>query len=78
MPNHDLKAEEYRARARAATAAADSATLTRVRERHEQAARTWADLAEAEDARVVTRRAAGRPAPVDVERPEALDVETAT
>jgi hypothetical protein len=78
MPNHDLKAEEYRARARAASVAADSAVLARVRERHEQAARTWADLAEAEDARVVTRRAASRPAPVDAEQPAPLDAEPVT
>jgi hypothetical protein len=53
---HRLKAEEYRARAAEAFAAAESATLERVREQRRAAAATWADLAEAEEARLVTRQ----------------------
>lgn len=70
IPKHQLKAEEYRARAEAASAAADSATLARVREQHHQAARTWSELAQAEAARSESRRAVGRPA---LARPQRLD-----
>jgi hypothetical protein len=69
MSKHELKADEYRARAKEASAAADSATLARVRERHEQAARTWSDLAEAVEARTLTRRTSEPPAPVTSETP---------
>jgi hypothetical protein len=51
-----LKAEEYRARAREAFAAAESATLDRVRDQRQAAAATWADLADAEEARIEDRR----------------------
>jgi hypothetical protein len=54
---HELKAEEYRARAREAFAAADGETLDRVRELRRAAAATWTDLADAEDVRAVGRRA---------------------
>lgn len=57
LRKHQLKAEEYRARAREAFTAAESATLDRVREQRQAAANTWADLATAEEARLVTRRA---------------------
>lgn len=57
LMKHQLKAEEYRARARDAFAAAESTTLDRVREQRQAAAATWADLADAEEARLVTRRA---------------------
>lgn len=54
---HQLKAEEYRARARDAFAAAESTTLERVRDRRQAAALSWADLADAEEAQLATRRA---------------------
>lgn len=54
---HHLKAEEYRARAREALGAAEGTTLDRVREQRRAAAATWADLADAEEARLATRRA---------------------
>jgi hypothetical protein len=69
MSKHELKADEYRARAKDASAAADSATLARVRERHEQAARTWSDLADAVEARTLTRRVPDPAAPVASESP---------
>jgi hypothetical protein len=52
-----LKAEEYRARADEAFAAAESATLDRVRAQRRAAAATWAELAEAEEARFAARKA---------------------
>jgi hypothetical protein len=58
LHKHQLKAEEYRARAREAFAAAESATLDRVREQRQAAAASWTDLADAEEARLAaTRRA---------------------
>lgn len=51
-----IKAEEYRARARDAFAAAESATLDRVRDQRQAAAATWADLADVEEARIEDRR----------------------
>lgn len=56
MLKHELKAEEYRNRAREASAAAEGATLDRVREQRLAAAVTWSELAEAEDARARSRR----------------------
>ncbi|WGU41513.1 MULTISPECIES: hypothetical protein [unclassified Phenylobacterium] len=52
-----LRAEEYRARASQASAAARDATLDRVREQHQTAADTWTDLACAEDGRLASRLA---------------------
>lgn len=52
-----LRAEEYRARASQASAAARDATLERVREQQQAAANSWADLACAEDARFASRLA---------------------
>lgn len=57
LRKHQLKTDEYRARAREAFAAAASATLDRVREQRESAAAIWAGLADAEEARLATRRA---------------------
>jgi hypothetical protein len=56
IQKHQLKAEEYRSRAREAFVAAEGATLDRVREQRRASAEVWADMAEAE-ARLVTRRA---------------------
>jgi hypothetical protein len=57
MLKGELKAEEYRARAQEASAAAAEATLDRIRERHQQAAITWSELADAEEARAQRNRA---------------------
>jgi len=57
MLKSELKAEEYRARAREASAAAAEASLDRIRERHQQAAITWSELADAEEARAQQSRA---------------------
>lgn len=57
LHKHQIKAEEYRARAREAFAAAESTTLERVRDQRQAAAASWAVLADAEEARLVTRRA---------------------
>ncbi|MFN3511550.1 MAG: hypothetical protein ACK41C_00780 [Phenylobacterium sp.] len=57
MLKSELKAEEYRARARAASLAADGAPLARTKEQHQLAARTWSDLAAAEEARAAGSRA---------------------
>lgn len=56
MLKHELRAEAYRARARDAFASAEEATLERVREQRRAAAVTWSDLADAEDARALSRR----------------------
>ncbi|CAN7605981.1 hypothetical protein LJR164_004500 [Phenylobacterium sp. LjRoot164] len=57
LQRFQLKAEEYRARAREALAEANGATLDRVREQRQASADTWAGLASAEEARIVSRRA---------------------
>jgi hypothetical protein len=57
LRKHQLKTEEYRARAREAFDAAASATLDRVREQRQSAAAIWAGLADAEEERLATRRA---------------------
>ena len=54
MTKGELRAEEYRARAREALAFAEDATLDRVREQRRQSAATWAEMAEAEEARAQT------------------------
>lgn len=56
MLKHELKAEEYRARAREASAAAEAATLDHVRAQRQQSADTWTGLADAEEARALSRR----------------------
>jgi hypothetical protein len=55
LRKHQLKAEEYRARANEAFAAAASATLDRVRDQRQAAASSWAGLADAEEARLADR-----------------------
>jgi hypothetical protein len=52
------KAEEYRAREREALAFAESTTLDLVREQRRRAAAIWTAMAEAEEARALSRRAA--------------------
>lgn len=52
----ELRAEEYRARAREAQQEAERATLDRVREQRQLAADTWSQLADAEEARARDRR----------------------
>jgi hypothetical protein len=51
------KAEEYRAREREALAFAEAATLDRVREQRRRAAAIWTAMAEAEEARALSRLA---------------------
>lgn len=51
MLKSEVRAEEYRAKANAAAAAAAAATLEQIRERYRQSATTWAELADAEQAR---------------------------
>jgi hypothetical protein len=45
------RVDEYRAKAREASALAGASVLSQVRERHKAAALAWAELAEAEDER---------------------------
>ncbi|HEY1928517.1 MAG TPA: hypothetical protein VGG92_13705 [Caulobacteraceae bacterium] len=56
------KAEEYRAREREALAFAEAATLDLVREQRRRAAAIWTAMAEAEEARVLSRLAAANQA----------------
>lgn len=55
------KTEEYRAREREALAFAEAATLDRVREQRRRAAAIWTSLAEAEEARALSRATAAEP-----------------
>jgi hypothetical protein len=64
MTKGELRAEEYRARAREAQAFADDASLDRVREQRQRAAATWVEMAEAEEAREKSRQLAPPGAPV--------------
>jgi hypothetical protein len=57
LRKHQLKADEYRARARDAHAEAQSATLDRVRDQRQAAAVSWSDLADVEEARLADRKA---------------------
>jgi hypothetical protein len=57
LRKHQLKTDEYRARAREAFAAAAGATLDRVREQRQSAAAVWVGLADAEEERLNTHRA---------------------
>ena len=57
MIHHPIRAAEYRARAAAETAAGAATPLDQVRAKHQRAAKVWADLAMAEDARGVERAA---------------------
>ena len=60
MVHQPLRAEEYRARAAAEAAAGEASPLGQVRAKHERAARVWAELASAEDARDAERAARQR------------------
>jgi len=53
MTKGELRAQEYRARARDAWALVETATLEHVREQRRRSASTWTAMAEAEEARVV-------------------------
>jgi len=52
----ELRAMEYRARAKGALAASEACTLDRAREQHELAALRWNELAEAEEIRALSGR----------------------
>lgn len=57
----EIRAADYRARARAASALAGASVLQQVRERHQVAAATWKALAKSEERRVAgLRRRFGR------------------
>jgi hypothetical protein len=51
MTKLELRALEYRARAREALALAESASLEQVREQRRRAAAIWTEMADAEEAR---------------------------
>jgi hypothetical protein len=51
MTKSEVRSTEYRARADAATAAAEACVLAHPREQHELAAATWNRMAEAEERR---------------------------
>lgn len=51
----ESKLNEYRARASDATAAGADAVLDHVRAKHEQAAKVWTELADAEQSRLEDR-----------------------
>lgn len=51
MTKGELRAQEYRARAREALASVEAATLEHVRELRRRSAATWTEMAEAEEAR---------------------------
>lgn len=51
MTKGEIRAAEYRARAREALASVESAPLERVREQRRQSAAVWTEMAEAEEAR---------------------------
>jgi hypothetical protein len=51
MAHNPLLAAEYRERAAAERAAGEASGLEQVRAKHEEAARVWTGLADAEDAR---------------------------
>jgi hypothetical protein len=52
----EVRAIEYRSKARDASARARASVLERVRERHVQAASMWTELADAEDRRTLNLR----------------------
>jgi len=51
----EIRAAEYRARAEAATAAAEACVLAQPRQQHEAAAARWAELAKGEEDRAAKR-----------------------
>jgi hypothetical protein len=57
LSKHELKADEYRKRAREAFAAADAEPQERMRERRRAAAASWADLAADQEVRAAAHRA---------------------
>jgi hypothetical protein len=74
MTKGELRAEEYRARAREALAFAEDASLDRVREQRQRAAATWVEMAEAEEAREKSRRSPPPGArPLEAAPPEDVD-----
>jgi hypothetical protein len=56
MTKGELRAQEYRARARDAWALVEAATLEHVREQRRRAATAWTEMAEAEEARAQNLR----------------------
>ena len=56
VERYALKAAEYRARAEDDAARGRASALQSVREKHERAAQTWTDLADAEDLRAAQSR----------------------
>jgi hypothetical protein len=57
MVKYPIRADEYRARAAAEVAAGAASPLEHVRAKHARAAKVWADLADADDARGAVREA---------------------
>lgn len=55
MVHHPIRASEYRQRAVDEAAAGQAASLDQVRARHVRAAKVWAELADAEEARQAAR-----------------------
>lgn len=56
MTKGELRAQEYRAKARDAWALVEGATLEHVREQRRLSATAWTEMAEAEEARAQSRR----------------------
>jgi hypothetical protein len=56
MSKGELRAEEYRARAREALASVEAATLEQVREQRRRAAAAWTEMAEAAEPRAHSMR----------------------
>lgn len=57
MAKYPIRTDEFRARAAAETQAGAASPLEQVRAKHERAAKVWADMAEAEEARGTERQA---------------------
>lgn len=55
MLKSHIRAEDYRSKARDASAMAEASTLDRVREKHELAAATWLGMAKSEESRDLRR-----------------------
>jgi hypothetical protein len=63
MLKSEVRAEDYRAKARSASAMAQACVLDRTREQHEFAASVWTKLAESEERRALgVREAPNTPA----------------
>ena len=56
MTKGELRAQEYRARARDAWTLVEAATLEHVREQQRRSATAWTEMAEAEEARAQSLR----------------------